>query len=351
MKIFLRLVFLLFLVLSCNQNDDFDKEPLNPEKLEILEFASSEEMNIKINEINVLKDKMETELINRIFLKNKVEKSTSGFISKSSNNLKDLTYADIEDDLEFYHKGKLGNIYEIREKLGFVSLQSIVEEINSLKLFALEKAEEIYEQHSQYLRKTEFQTYSTFGDDISNILNREGKVVVDSELIDLNVSSIDNKLNENEKVNGDYTYDDGFLVVELGGPFMVKWEAGKLRDTKNWFWRYAYYTKILGFAKTAKSKGLYLSYPVTIVNNAALPGSCQFKSYDIGNIYVDFGEYGGTSSSFFNYYSSSRSFYLDKVSIQPTEFSVVVNNQFYSATSEGVYRDYDTYDPNNPIYD
>lgn len=343
----LKIVFLLLLVLSCSQNDNFSKESENSVKLEILEFASLEDMNIKIDEINVLKDKKETEIIDKILLKNKIEKPISNINSKNSNNLKDLTYADIEDDVEFYHKEKLNSIYKLREELGFVSLQSVVEEINSLKLFDLEKAEKLYTQYGQYLGKSKFGTYSIFGDDISIILNSEGKVMVGNELID--ISSISNKLNENEKVNGNYTYDDGDLVVEIGGPFIVSWEAGKLRDRKNLFWRYAYYTRILGFAKTQSSHNQYVSYPVTIVNNA-LPGYCQFKSA-IGNITVNFGGYGGTSSSFFNYYSSSRSFYLDKVLIHPTAFSVVVNNQIYSATSQSVNRDYDIYNPNDPIYD
>ena len=146
-------------------------------------------MEKKINKINALKEESESYIQKKIFLTNDVSESISDNRSKKAVETGSINYNDIKDDLEFYHNEKLSHIYKLRRELGFTSLQSIADEINSLKLLNPEKSEELYHSYSNLLEKSKFQISSIYGDEISNVLNKDGKVKLGSKLLDLDTNN------------------------------------------------------------------------------------------------------------------------------------------------------------------
>ncbi len=348
-------IFMLFalLVLSCDKNDNFEKEVNNFFELQILDFPSLEEMEKKINEINVLKGQKESNTLEKLLLRNNITEPILDHLSKRNESKKEITYDGIEGDLEFYHRERLNNIYELRKELGFTSIQSIADEINSLKLLDPKKAEELYYNNSNLLEKSKFEVYSIYGDEISDVLNYEGKVEIDNKLLKLDINNeYKNKIKydgnqeeskSSQSISALVTNDSAVLAIKFG-VFIVNWEVGKRRDRNNPLYRYAYYTKLAGFVITPENQ--YVNYPITI--NVGAPSDCKFKRTSGQNVFVSFMN-TGTSTSFFNHYSSSRSFYLDEVRIASSTFTVVANGQTHTISSSSFSKKYDG--DGGPIYD
>lgn len=368
----LTLIAIVLLIISCSKDDSLEKELNNSVELEYVNFSSQEEMNRKIVEIDLLKEKKESKIIEKILLRNNVQDSL--LVSSLGSNSKkiEFKFEEIEDDLKFYHRERLNIIYELRKELGFTSLQSIVDEINSLKVLDQEKANYLFNQYSSLINKSKYGIYmSRAGEQISNVLNPQGKVKVSGKLIGLNVGKnygdnyddfidIDNGdvVGSNEGLSdGDLgntgsnlnlvTNDRGYFINNIGDDFMVKWMVGKERDYRNIFYRYKYYASLIGYMRT--SSGIFASYPMTI--NVGLGSDCKFKKASGSpNIYVNFRQ-TGTGSSFYNYQSRSGSFYLDYLDINESTFTFVAGGEVYVLTTGGISRNYDDYDPDNPVYD
>ena len=162
-------------------------------------------------------------------------------------------------------------------------------------------------------------------------------------------------MNPKSKTNGggsfSYMTNDSGILGSKWGVFLVEWKAGKMRDTQNLFYRYAYYTKFAGFVNIGNH--VYVSYPITL--NVGSPSYCKFiKSPSDGTeVTVNFAKIGTTDTNgSFNYYSSSRSYYLKKVYIQSSSFSILVDGETHFISTSYFSRDYDNYDPNEPpLYD
>ncbi|GGD16421.1 hypothetical protein [Hyunsoonleella pacifica] len=356
MKKFFVLLYVFGLLFSCSEKDDFIPEMENSlSEKNILTFTSIEDLKNTISEIDILKREQE----HRIY-----DVSYSSIPNSSvTSNIKEIDYSKILPALEGYHKKSLKNVYELREKLGFTSLQSIVEEINSLKLLNPQKADELFNNFSKFLVQSKFEVSSVFGDKLSNILNEEARVMVNDELLDLN----SNSTNESQELmqgliiegnvqlednNGGQTSnkliqnDSGILFLN---DFMaVIWEVGKKRNTSNIFSRYDYFSRISGFIRIPGG-GKYVSYPISWELE---PGSyCEYNG--ITNPFrFGFPEKWTNVNSITNRgYKSSRNFYLNKVYITRGIFSIEIDNEKFTILSDPFLRNYDNYDPDNPIYD
>jgi len=152
-KVYLMLI-LGVLVLSCSENEITTYDAVQETK--ILKFASRQEMNYKIDEIEEFQKDYESEIFEKILHHNKITKSSFDEVVKSKETklLEDINKEQILEDLKFYHKEKIKSIYELREFLNFTSLQSVVDEIESLRLLNPSKAEVLFNKHSKFLRKT-----------------------------------------------------------------------------------------------------------------------------------------------------------------------------------------------------
>lgn len=228
MKNYLVLCALFFC--CCTNDQSIKEEESNSLNSSILSFTSKTELQNKIDEINFLKEQLESNLLTQINIRNNSEKSIfNGKINEP------ITFNNLKKDLEFYHGKRLEMIYELRSKLGFTSLQSIVDEINSLVLFDPQKAEQIFNQNSGLLKKTKFSVVSKFGEDISTVLNTEGKIKIGEELIDFGnkTGNISKVVYEKEDKWGGYESTPMLLTNDSKafgfnwGVFFVEWRVGK----------------------------------------------------------------------------------------------------------------------------
>lgn len=230
-KVYLLAIICIALV-SCSKDDTTENIQLSNKKIETFDFLSNENMEEKIDEISLIKEKMEESIAKKYTNKN-----------IKSNNSKNL----ILDELNKYHKDRLNNIYNLRKNLNFISIQSIADEINSLKLINSTMAEELLKKHEKYLIQNEFGTTTLFENRIANVVNEKGEVLINGKIIDL-------KISDSKRLTGRYVYDEGvrsgcaarsederFLIFFLAGREKHKDTFGKV------FFRYftefkAYYT-------------------------------------------------------------------------------------------------------------
>ncbi|MEG2101066.1 MAG: hypothetical protein RRY99_06110 [Flavobacterium sp.] len=166
-KIYL-LAILCIVITSCSTDDAKIESTISAnEKKEIFNFSSFELMNQKINEINILKEEM--------------EKSTS---QKYTTNQSILSENEILTNLKNYHTDRLNDIYTLRKKVNFMSIESIADEINSLKIVDPDKSNELFLKYEQFLTKNKFQITTIFKNGIGNVTNEHGKVLIDGQNID-----------------------------------------------------------------------------------------------------------------------------------------------------------------------
>jgi hypothetical protein len=336
-------------MLACSTEDNINKE----EDLEILDFSSPEDMGREIKNIIELKDGQEFTVYQKLLKRNNI------FNNKSDSNKhfllnEEIKYDKIKVDLIFYHRERLNYIHELRKEMGFTSLQSLVDEINSLRLLEPNKAEQMYQKNSDFLNKSKYKVSSKFGDLVSNVLNLQGKVKINDKIISMdNISDEYGKILYEDGEGGTggggsggsspsfFVGDSGFLHLTIGGNLAVEWSVGRMLDNENIFYNYAYFSKITGYVKTTGET--YVPYPITI--NIGAPSFCRFKKHGTSGFSVDFRR-AGTDVTFFNYQSRSRRFYLDEVRIQSGTFSLIYDGTEYSIVTPGFYRDYDNYNPN-----
>jgi len=355
-------VFVL-MMLSCSNDADINMKSNNYLESQILEFSSSEQMDLRISEVFALKQEKEAIIVEKILQENNRAKQNSKDISISNSEANDIDYAAVRGAVEFYHKERLNSIYELRRELGFTSLQSIADEINSLKLLDPKKSIAIYEKHSGVLNKSGYETYSVFGELLANVLNSKGQVIVNDELLTLDVNDFESRISfqtpEEDDIMGGggisapsgssgYINDACWLPIDptdgvsiVTPPIIIRWEVGRMRDTVNWFYRYAYFTRLRGFIRVDPddyNNYQYYSYPITL--DVGSPSYCKFRRPGGPGFTVNFRK-TGTGYSFFNYNRSSRSFYLDELYVQHSTFSASVNGETISTSTRALLKDYD----------
>jgi hypothetical protein len=136
-------------------------------------------MQNKIDNVIQLKSEKESAITTKILLKSNAKvPSASNLHTYKKISMAEINKADILKDLQFYHTERLKSIYELRKELNFTSIQSIADEINSLKLLNPAKADELFSLHSKFLKKSEFFTSTIFNDRASNVINADGIVKI-----------------------------------------------------------------------------------------------------------------------------------------------------------------------------
>jgi hypothetical protein len=345
--------------------------------LNVLEFTSLEKMQEKIDDIMMLKEINEAAIIQKL----NYNVNNSDCQPKTFND-KGLTYEIIKNDLELYHREKLEGIYSLRKQLGFTSLQSIADEINSLKLLNPSKADYLFGKYSKLLKKSKFYVITSYGDIISNVLNVEGEVKVQGDYLNLDEDGNEGRsdyffdANTNDQpVLSEYDDNGGGSVIGGTGTgiwtnqmindegyfsnsnansdnimMLMVWSVGRKRNTYNLFYRYDYFARITGFFRT--SGNTFVSYPITF-EFSEIGSDIEFKIPGRStSIWVKFAR-SGTGSNFFNYQSrSSSSYRLYKLTLGDGTYSAVFNGQTYTSDFTGLLRYYPDYNPNeDPVYD
>jgi hypothetical protein len=213
-KSFFLLLSLAIALFSCKKNVDTANAP--DSKNEILNFASISAMQNRITEIKILKKQKEAAILEKVLLRNNLDAPSPNKIEEYKKvDLTNLKKNEVLEDLKFYHTERLKSIYELRKEINFTSIQSIAEEINSLKLLNPSESEALYNKYSQVLKKNQFCTSPIFNSEESNVINSQGQVMIESKL---------NNPIKNDQGASSRIVTEGILANN--GIYAITWHAG-----------------------------------------------------------------------------------------------------------------------------
>jgi len=199
------LLLLSVLFTSCSSdNSDIENSSLN-ESNRMLSISSLGDVESTLDEIESLKNEKEQIILSSIKRK------------KPS----DVTM----EDLNFYHKLRLESIYELNSELGYVSLQSIVDELNSLKQLDSNKEKALYSLHKEHIAKNDFGYKSIYGVGTSLLINRGLDINVEGIVYNLKDIESNNSFSSAQKgdvVDVDY---EGILSGSTAN-YAITWHVG-----------------------------------------------------------------------------------------------------------------------------
>jgi hypothetical protein len=172
---------LLFTVLfaSCKKDVQSSDAALGEDK--VLSFGSKAAMQIKIDEIASFKKTQEAQIMEKILKRNNLTAPVATDFRNNSNATIDKNL--LLEDLKFYHTERLNAIYAERAHFKFTSIQSIADEINSLKLLNPTKANVLYSQFSSLLQKDAFLISTVFGKEEGFVINEAGEIMLEGKKI------------------------------------------------------------------------------------------------------------------------------------------------------------------------
>ncbi|WP_166920171.1 hypothetical protein [Flavobacterium poyangense] len=232
-KTYLVVAMICMAFISCSEDETaVEKKQAGSEKREILNFVSYEKMDEKIGEISLLKREMETN-------------TASKYTSVGYSNKIDKSGGSILINLKKYHTDRINDIYSLRKKLNFVSIQSIADEINSLKLINPLKSNELFTAHKEFLTRDKFEVTTIFKNETSNVINENGKILINGQIVDL-------KKSENGSQTGRYLNDElvkeGQAALSPDWRFQVVYVAGRQKH-KDTFGRtfFRYFTEFKAY--------------------------------------------------------------------------------------------------------
>jgi hypothetical protein len=309
----LTVLFAVFLI-SCNEENVNSVIP--KEENQVMKFDSEAEMQSKITEIVEFKKNQELQIIDKILKRNNLKAPTLAdisTISKASNLTTDK--AAIMDALTFYHTEKLKAIYEERAHFNFTSIQSIADEINSLKLLNTNKAVELIDTYSGKLKTTPFLILPNFDDALSNVINSNGKVTLNGKEIE----PISNPTSTTLKFIKNVQLKEGILAQNEN--YAITWHAGVNEhsdDVGRTFFKG--FTKLGSFIKVDSQ---IIPYPSWFFTD---PSSCALFCYGFNCYNIRFPE--GPSYILENESKNSTKFSLLRGHVFGT-FVTVVNGQFW----------------------
>lgn len=172
---------LLMISFSCQVEDNVDvsRESKN---FEILAFNNTDQISLKINEILEIQRTLNAEISNKLFERNNISSISESPVGDS----KQLTWDFMKDDVVFYHQEKLNSIYELREILEFTSIQSIADEVNSLKgIGQTIKASQLLNKYWNNLEQTEYGVFPKIDKESAMVANKNGDIQIDNNIHNL----------------------------------------------------------------------------------------------------------------------------------------------------------------------
>ncbi|MES2812992.1 MAG: hypothetical protein V4670_11025 [Bacteroidota bacterium] len=183
-KSYLLATVLAFALFSCSKDNDNGIENNSTTEKQILNFSSEKEMQEKIAEIEAFKNAKEQQIIQKISHRNNLSAPTLADIKNTSKTqLTEADKAKVLEGVKFYHQEKLKAIYAERAHFGFTSIQSIADEINSLKLINNTKSNQLYDNYKSFLTKNEYEISTIFDKNASIVTNKKGELYLKSKEI------------------------------------------------------------------------------------------------------------------------------------------------------------------------
>ncbi len=259
------LIFCLYIT-SCDKEEMKNVEIVEEVKtIDYFEFSDVEELEKQELKYRKIRDEIDFNLSNN-------------FMSSTNTDTKEK---DVEifliSELKKFHTSRLTEIYNMREAINFTSIQSIVDEINSLKLISPEDAKTLYEKYSDNLEKSINGNIIKVAQHIANpnITNAEGVLLFDNVNINAHMNNDATKQEERKNnnylktssiaENNDFSYSskraDGTTTKKVSAlglevEIMIEWGAG-ISVTNYVLWTrqtpYTYYRSYYKFASSESS--------------------------------------------------------------------------------------------------
>lgn len=262
-KISLVLLSTLFIT-SCT-NEDIQNDEINQISLE----KTQEKINRQLIFVKEISNTYEEELNNDFFSNIDTKSLYDNNASEKSQEIL-ISNNDLFNSLTKYHNKKLLKIKKLRKVLGFTSIQSIVDEINSLTIINKELADRLFIENSGFLTKGKFGILPKIDSDLALITNKEGNIYNVNNIEKVDVSMMNNI--ENRVVNPNLSED----ILAVNGIYAATWHAsytekGGITLDIN---KYKHETRI---ATYIYFNGSYVAYP-SIINIGSNSGFAFFKN-------------------------------------------------------------------------
>ncbi|KAF2080240.1 hypothetical protein [Flavobacterium sharifuzzamanii] len=204
-KIYLFAIISL-IITSCTNDETKSENAI--ENNSVLNFSSLEKMEQKIDEISAIKAEMDSQ-------------TSQKYISKSPTLKSKLSENSIIEVLKNYHSDRLIDISNLRKNLNFVSIQSIADEINSLQILNADKANKLFYQHRNFLKRNNYNQVETIFE------NRSGEVI--NEKGNVSINGIPRDFTTSQSTTGKFITSSGkqgsFLSPDKN--YIVLYSAGR----------------------------------------------------------------------------------------------------------------------------
>ncbi|MDR7209742.1 hypothetical protein [Flavobacterium piscis] len=217
MKKYFLFPIMLIAIISCSKDETTSE--IVTKTSEVLDFSSMSKMDEKVDEIYAIKAEMET-------------KTVQTYTSKSSSSKNNPSNNSISTILRSYNLDRLSNINKLREKLNFVSIQSIADEINSLQLVNPEKANKLFIKHNEFLKKNKYNlTETIFENRTSEVINEKGDVLINGKPVNFKISDSNNTtskfITSSGKQGSFYDADFRYIIAFSAGRQTHKDDFGR----------------------------------------------------------------------------------------------------------------------------
>ncbi|WP_418650131.1 hypothetical protein [Tenacibaculum aestuariivivum] len=338
--VLLNLILIIFIGCS-NLDDPIEEVKLSSMKTEMdyFNFSTKEESQNKLDQILSLKESYNT-YANQTFFSNS-DKEMNRSNKEETIEVK-LSEDYVRPYIVAYHEELLKSIYSLRKELGFISIQSIADEINSLELIKPAKAYELYNLYEKYLTKSVIGVNTIFQEPMAELISSNGKLMLEGKLLDLdefkveeyNNIDLSNLLKKIENTNDtklDLSNTNNIssrlrpqsavrlLGYNYGLRFVVLWDAGRARNRSNWWWRYDYFSRITTWAKIGTR---FYRYPVNSYRLKSTRNFAEFRKINRSSYIRANTPYNGSRNHYFvgRYSKSSGQFRLYKAEVSRGDF-------------------------------
>lgn len=213
--------------ISCsNDNTEANVQPENKS----LKFDSGQQMQDQIVFIENRKAEQESAILQMIQERNGL--AAPGNVAGAISGVPRQNDFDAAETLNgsvlFYHQKRLEAIHSLRQELHFTSIQSIADEVNSLKVLDPDAAERLYEQHKSFLQKTEYMVTTVFGGSQGNVVGTNGRVSVNGADLDfVNPDLAARWIRDEDIKQGILAGDSNYRIVWSAGRSVHKDDIGQ----------------------------------------------------------------------------------------------------------------------------
>jgi hypothetical protein len=207
-------LLLTLLVLTSCTNEDIQNDKIIDKPVESIQNRINTQFLI-VNELNSNYEKQ----LNNDFFKDVNSKELLEKVNSKQINETVISNKEVINSLVKYHYKRLLNIKKIRKKLGFISIQSIADEINSLKILDKELSNKLFEENSNFLVNGNFQVLPKLSNDLAMITDKEGYIYNVKDAGKMNFNTLDNT--QNRVVNRHLSED----ILVQNGLYAVTWHA------------------------------------------------------------------------------------------------------------------------------